>query len=146
MNDMTQALTANDVVKRELLAEGIIVSIPRPLTSKRQMTPDGTAYEQIGQPVVGGFVNFHLYDGNLCEKRGKKIWVETKVFKKTMADGREFIYFDMFPTAERPAFVRKIYADRAQIPNDLPAETRRFDTLGSIRGTVAFVPTSFYAD
>ena len=144
--DMAATMSAGEVIKRELLAEGIIVSIPRPLTTKSQKTPDGTPYEQIGQPVVGGFVNFHLYDGNRCEKRGKKIWVEVKVFKKTMDDGREFVYFDMFPTAERPAFVRKIYADRAQIPNDLPAETKRFDTLGSIRGTIAFVPTSFYAD
>ena len=144
--DMAATMSTSEVASRELLAEGIIVSIPRPMTTKTNQAPDGAPYEQFGTPVTGGFVNFHLYDGTACAKHGKKIWVEVKVFKKTMVDGREFIYFDLFPTELRPTHVRKIYAQRAEVPKDLPAETLQFETLGPIQGTIAFVPVRFYAD
>jgi hypothetical protein len=146
MNDMT-APTAGKVIERKLLAEGIIISIPRPTTSRRAKTPDGVEYEQIGQPVVGGFVNFHLYEGDKCQKRGKRIWVEVKVFEKTMDDGRKFIYFDFFPTdAVHLTHVRKVHAQRDTIPNDLPVEALRFDTFEPIRGTVMFIPAEFFRE
>ena len=141
MDDLRSVARSSDAVERVLLGSAYI-SVPKPAQTKTFQTPDGVPYEQFGLPVSGGFLNFHIFDYAKCVRRGNKLWVEAKVWRKTMSDGRQFLYVDLHPTEERLTHERKLYQRPEDVPNDLPVGTIRFDTLAPINGVLVFIPRS----
>lgn len=138
MNMDVIVMPSNGIVRQQL--GSVIVSLPQPAQVKQYVTPDGVPYEQFGLPVSGGFVHFHLFDREKCSTLGKKLLVETQIWMKTMPDGMQFLYVDLYPTDKPLTHDRKIFQRRQEVPDDLPAGSLRFDTFGHIRGSLVFVP------
>lgn len=131
-------MPAQDIV-RELLGS-VIVCVPQPALVKKYDTPDGVPYEQFDLSVTGGYVHFHLYDREKCTTLGKKLVVEAQVWVKTMPDGMQFLYVDLYPTNKPLTHDRKIFQRQQEVPAVLPEGSLRFDTFGHIRGSLVFVP------
>jgi len=130
----------NEVVSRELIAEGFVCSLALPKNIVKKVLPDGTVYHQFGVPVLGGWLNFHLFNRQNCVMRGKRVWVDCKIFKKEMADGKVYLYVDLYPTEDRPTHDRKIWKDVAEMPADLPTDTQTFVCYDDNQGVIGFVP------
>lgn len=125
-----------EVVSRELLGEGFHFSIKHPGKGRWMQTPNGVSYVQFGRPVVGGFVNFHIFGKPVM--RGKRIRVEGKVFKKTLEDGSEYLYVDLYPSeAERLSHEIKVYQNVTEAPEQ--DGMTLFPCVGDIMGAVGFV-------
>ncbi len=138
-----QSAAKHEVVERKLLAAGFIISLKPPAKLNRMAVPDtGEVYEQFGVPVKGGYINCHFYNVADCQRRGNHVWVEAKVFEKTMEGNlRRFYYLDLRPTtAEHLSHEMKIYQEAAQMPIALPEGSIRFDCPDDIKGVIAFLP------
>jgi len=144
--DENLAPQTDEVVSRELLDEGFLCSLALPKNIVKKVLPNGVTYEQFGVPVDGGWLNFHLFDRQNCVMRGKRVWVECKMFKKEMADGRIFLYVDLLPTENRPTYDRKIWQHSSDVPTDLPAGTKTFACYGDTKGVLGFVPREVSQD
>lgn len=138
--DESSAPASTDVVLRELITDGIICSLRIPKTSK-STRPDGIEYEHFVILLTGGKTDFHLYNRKQCVGVGKKLSLMVSVWRKTMSDGRQFIYFDLHPTDKKPTHERKVWQDSTLIPQDLPEHTACFQCLGT-EGTVGFLQLS----
>ncbi len=135
-----------EVTDRVLLASGFIVSVKVPTKRNAMTVPTtGEAYEQFGSPVKGGYLNFHLYDGKNCQRRGERIWVSAEVYEKTMEDGKKFIYVDLRPTdAPHLTYEMKVYQDESLMPEVMPEDATVFACPGEVKGVIAFLPRPPY--
>ena len=92
----------NNVESRENLHMNAIIEIKIPDGANEGFYPDGNKnvpFLQFCRSVTGGLVNFFLHSDDLSV-RGKVITVSASVHKKTLYDGRSFLYVDLTPVAE----------------------------------------------
>ncbi len=84
------------VSSRELLWSEGVVKISVPLDALERTYKDGDIsiqYLQFPRLVGGGKINCFVHDNLSC--RGEKINADVRVMKKTMKDGREYLYIDL---------------------------------------------------
>lgn len=115
--------------ERYKIGEPILASIKVPKNAKFRhlIHQGGKQYLHFGMPVPGGYINWHVHDIKKSDEvKGRKLNFSIQAFEKVFPDGRTFIYFDLTPTAEKPAFERKIYNREDDIPTKLPSESRTF--------------------
>jgi hypothetical protein len=128
------------VVKRTMLAEGIICSLVKPKQMTSMQVPNGPKYDHFYVPVTGGAINFHLFDKHKVTIQGKRMWVECKIWQKEMSDGKMHLYVDVHPTDKRLTHDRKIWQDQKVVPKQHADDTLIFECFGYTKGVLGFIP------
>ncbi|MFT5832080.1 MAG: hypothetical protein ACI9SY_000461 [Candidatus Paceibacteria bacterium] len=130
------------VVERTLLAEGIICSLIKPKVMESKQVLNGPKYDHFFVPLTGGGINFHLFDKHKVVIHGKRMWVECKIWKKEMLDGKMHLYVDLHPTDKRLTHERKIWQNQNVAPKQHADDTLIFECLGQTKGVLGFVPAN----
>ncbi len=141
------------VIDREIIHDGVlygtVIEVAIPKKAKRRTFPGAegeNSYLHFTRYERGGMINLHVRSND--ELQGKTIRAQVQVVKKTMSDGREFIYLDLFPINKRPTHWYHIFGsdkeaysdwlsflqDRMTIAFPLVGDTR----LPKQRGVIAY--------
>jgi hypothetical protein len=95
------------VIKRETLHTGSIVRIRVSVDASDGSYPNGDEeipFLQFCRSIRGGRVNFFVHTKDFAV-RGKKITALASVHKKTLDDGREYLYVDLVPVNDDTAII-----------------------------------------
>ena len=116
------------VVGRKQLLAGVIVSIklPKEENVREKLTPEGTAYKLFCYHGRGGVFHAHLY-GEPAPV-GKRVHVEARVYRKTMSNGLEYIYLDLYATDKALSHGLKMYQTQVDIPQKYLDAAKVFKT------------------
>lgn len=125
------------VADRETLWTGGIVTMKVPPAANMGCYPkdgDEVPYLQFPRYVRGGVVNVFVHTDNAA-LRGTTITAGASIMKKTMIDGREYLYVDLVPVDNdvAPTHFLDVVSrgEREPGPDDLC-----FETLGTVDGLV----------
>lgn len=147
-NTQTSAVSAERpaVINREALWDtGAIVRIKVPTGAKRASFVGKTGtlfYYLFDQSVKNGGVrcHVHLKGEDSPELRGKELTAKVTLWKKTMSDGRQYLYVDFVPIADSAKATHRL----AIVPqsSDVAATDgwTIFETPKPLQGAVIFAP------
>lgn len=126
---------------------GAVVKVKIPARATASTYPgnmDETHYIRFMRSVRGGCVNFFLHTTDL-ELRGKNIIALASVFKKTLADMREYLYVDMTPLPGSTAVTHQLLVLSAGDRLWTEGKHLTFETPGPLEGLIIFTPRDFVA-
>lgn len=130
------------VVARETLHMGSIVKMKVPIGATDGTYPNGDEmipFLQFCHNIRGGRVNFfvHTSDSALL---GKTITASASVLKKTLEDGREFLYVDLVPVSDDTPITHRL-AVMSNIDGSWNSEDHLiFQTPQPLDGIIIFAP------
>lgn len=130
------------VASRETLCSGALVDITVDVDAHLH-TCDGGGIERtylaFARGVKGGHVSCFLHTDDLAY-RGQTVLVEAKLMMKTLADGRQYLYLDLFPVEQYDEVPTHRLAVMSKFGMKPLPHWRAFQTPSPLFGTVIFAP------
>jgi hypothetical protein len=131
------------VVDRTVIAEGFIVRmrVPR-LARKNEFNGEGKKipFLQFSQNVRGGRVNFFVHTDDVS-LRGSLVTASATVLRKTLSDGREYLYVDLVPDKRGTLVTHRLAVVDQSRESDWQIEgATTVVTPSPIRGVIVFAP------
>ncbi len=130
------------VIAREMLHSGAIVEMRIPVGATEGTYPNGNEeipFLQFCHNIRGGRVNFfvHTSDDAL---RGKTITASATVLKKTLEDGRQYLYVDLVPVAEDTPATHRLAVMNKNDGSWSGDGYLTFETPAPLSGLIIFTP------
>lgn len=130
------------VIARETLHAGSIVKMKVPIGASDGTYPNGDEeipFLQFCHTIRGGRVNFFVHT-NDSAVRGKTITASASVLKKTLEDGREYLYVDLAPVSDETPITHRL-AVMNNIDGSWDSDDHLiFETPEPLDGLIIFAP------
>lgn len=131
------------VVGRELLhAAPELVTVKVPVEAKEGSFPSDAGdneYVQFAQHVKGGVVNFFVHGADPRRFCGETITARVEIWKKSLSDGRSFLYVDLQQAGGAPQ-CRVVAMSARPERLELPGDAKTFETIEPLVGCVVLAP------
>ena len=131
------------VTERECLWKGGTVLITVPVSARAWEFPSsegGGRYVQFTKDMKGGVVNLFVHAERPGQFRGKKIVANVEIWKKTLVDGREYLYVDLRPVADAKPTHRLVVIAVEKKGLKIDDLSIAFGTPAPLVGTIVFAP------